>query len=317
MKNGLLATVAALAVISLSVPAVADSTTDAIRRLEAKINALAKENATLRTRLNRIEGTRVAAVAPAGRTATDASPSGKPPSNAYAASYPTKAMPVARPACAQFAGWTAGAIVGWANLDSKWVDRDAWVDNFGTDWALGTVSNTDGGITVGGQIGYNWQMGCTLFGVELDASWAGISWNKAYSAVDVGPGTVLTLDSKLNWYGTARARTGIIVDNLLLYVTGGFAYANIKHNFTVTDPGATPTIESFSAKDSRWGGVVGVGTEWAFNPNWSLKSEFLYIRFQEVTTTGFSPNGPGTVNFDNQDSMWVSRVAAVYRWGGR
>ena len=119
----------------------------------------------------------------------------------------------------------------------------------------------------------------------------------------------------MDWYGTARTRAGIIVDNLLVYATGGFAFAQIKNDFTVADPGI-PT-ESFSADKGRWGGVIGVGTEWAFNRNWSLKSEFLYIRFQEVTTDGVSRTDqtpPQNVSFDNQDLMWVARLGVNYRW---
>ena len=153
----------------------------------------------------------------------------------------------------------------------------------------------------------------------MDAAWADIGWDKAYSAEFGDPtATRLTLSSRLDWYASARARTGLIVDNLLLYVTGGIAYANLSHTFTVTDDGSTPPLERFSADRGRWGGVIGVGTEWAWSPNWSIKSEFLYYRFQQETTSGISPNGsPDPVHFDNNDSMWVSRIGLNYRWGGR
>src|SRR5262245_724946 len=186
---------------------------------------------------------------------------------AIAADLPAKAPApvVARPACAQFGGFYAGVQGGWATLRSTWVDRDAWVDNFGTDWALGSVSRDKGGGTAGAQIGYNWQLTpCTIFGVEADASWVGISDTRGYSPVDIGDtGTALSLEHRMRWFGTLRTRGGVIVDNLLIYLTGGFAFANIKHTWTITDPGTDPTIESFSSSNTRWGGVVGFGTEWA------------------------------------------------------
>jgi outer membrane immunogenic protein len=126
---------------------------------------------------------------------------------------------------------------------------------------------------------------------------------------------VLTLTNDVQWYGSLRSRTGLIVDNLLLYVTGGFAYAKIDNIWTINDPNTAPTVESFSAKDNRWGGVLGVGAEWAFNANWSIRTEFLYYIFKEVETSGFSQNAPGPVNFDSQDSMWVTRFAINYRFG--
>ena len=293
-----------------------------MRRLEAKIDALAKENASLKSRLNKVEAQPRAArakqepgyVGPVGR------PSGEPTPQqvqaareSFAADMPvvTKYAPPPRPACAQFGGWNVGLNVGWASIDSRWVDRDAWVDNFGTDWALGTVSNQHGGVTVGGHAGYLWQSGCTVWGFELDAAWADLDRTRVYDS-SAGTGTALTLTNDLQWYGSLRTRTGLIVDNLLLYVTGGLAYAKIDNTWTINDPAA---VQTFAADDSRWGGVLGVGAEWAFNANWSVRTEFLYYIFKEVETSGVSTNGQA-VSFDSQDSMWVTRFALTYRWGG-
>lgn len=238
--------------------------------------------------------------------------------SAMAADMAVKAPIVAPlPACANFGGFYLGGNVGWAYHEHSWVDRDAWVDNFSRDWALGTVNTSRDGVIGGGQVGYNWQPHCALFGIELDGSWASIKSTKYYSPVDANDvGTVLTLNDNLKWFSTLRGRTGIVVDNLLLYTTGGFAYAKINHTWTVTDPNTNPTAESFTASSGRWGWVGGVGAEWALSSNWSLKSEVLYARFTERTTNGISANGPGPVNFDTQDSLWVTRIGVNYRFGG-
>lgn len=224
--------------------------------------------------------------------------------------------PAPRPPCATFRGFYVGGNVGWAFHDKRWVDRDAWVDNFNTDWAIGSTNQTTGGVTGGVQAGYNWQRSCTVFGIETDFNWANLKDTRIYSPADAAGSTTLTLRDDLKWYGTVRTRTGVIVDDLLLYVTGGFAYARINHDFTVTDAGTVPAAESFSAKSSRYGWTGGFGVEWAFANNWSLKSEVLYLRFNDVLTTGFSPNGPDRVRFDNIDSMWVTRVGINWRFGG-
>jgi outer membrane immunogenic protein len=227
-----------------------------------------------------------------------------------------KAPPPVRPACAQFGGFYVGGNIGWAYHDQTWVDRDNWVDNFDFDFHLGSVSTTRNGVTGGLQAGFNWQRGCTLFGVEVDGNWANLKGSKSYSPTDIGSDgfTILTLEDKVKWWGSLRGRTGLIVEDLLLYVTGGVAYANIQHTATITD-GFVPT-ETFSSTSGRWGWVGGVGAEWAVSSTVSIKSEVLYIRFTEVTTTGFSPAGPSTVNFDYQDSMWVSRVGINFKLGG-
>lgn len=219
-------------------------------------------------------------------------------------------LPV-RPACANFGGFYVGANVGWAYHDSSWTDRDNWIDNFGNDFNTSSPSTTRNGWVGGLQGGYNWQSGCTVFGVEIDGSWAGLSGSKVYSPAPGG--TALTIDDKVSWWGTARTRTGVVVDNLMLYVTGGVAYANIKHNWTVTDP--APASEAFSSKTGRWGWVGGVGAEWAWTSNISLKSEVLYMRFAENTTSGFSLAGNQTVNFDQRDAIWVSRVGINVKFG--
>jgi outer membrane immunogenic protein len=225
---------------------------------------------------------------------------------------PVKAPPVYKPACAQFGGGYIGLNGGWAWHDWTWVDRDAWVDNFNDDWALGTVAHTRNGGTAGVQAGYNVQRNCTVFGFEVDANWVGISNTKTYSPTADPDGTVLTLQDRLRWYATARTRTGLIVDDLMLFVTGGIAYANVKHDFTISQ---FDGFETFGAKRSRWGWVGGVGAEWAWSDNVSIKSEVLYIRFSEITTSVFSEAGDQTVRFDHQDSMWVSRMGINVRWG--
>jgi outer membrane immunogenic protein len=71
----------------------------------------------------------------------------------------------------------------------------------------------------------------------------------------------------LRWFGTTRIRTGVVVDNLLLYVTGGLAYANIKRDalfFNDDNPGLQ---ETFSSSKIRLGWTAGAGAEWAINHN--------------------------------------------------
>jgi len=110
----------------------------------------------------------------------------------------------------------------------------------------------------------------------------------------------------------------VIVDNLLLYVTGGFAYANFDRNFTYFND--LPATAVFTSDDTKWGWTAGVGTEWAFAPNWSLKSEVLYMSFEKGTLTVPGSAGIGNVaatyRLESQDQAWVSRIGVNYRFGG-
>jgi long-subunit fatty acid transport protein len=60
--------------------------------------------------------------------------------------------------------------------------------------------------------------------------------------------------------------------------------------------------------------VLGVGAEWAFNANWSARTEFLYYILKEVQTSGVTVSNGQPVSFDSQDSMWVTRFALNYRF---
>ena len=164
-----------------------------------------------------------------------------------------------------------------------------------------------------------------MFGVQADWSWTD---SDAHSFLRDGPEALqqtLDVSSQLRWFGTARARTGIVVDSVLLYVTGGFAYAKFDRNLTYRDPGAIPVFtQIFSDSRTRFGFAVGAGTEWAINQNWSLASEFMYLGFEKdqqghacSTLATCNGNPVGTVyRFEHSDSVWVSRIALNYRWGG-
>jgi outer membrane immunogenic protein len=160
-----------------------------------------------------------------------------------------------------------------------------------------------------------------MFGVMADWSWSS-SKNSITSTDGQGGAALDTLvvDTELKWFGTARTRGGIVVDNLLLYVSGGIGFAKIGYTAALTDNiGGVFVTERFSSDKTRIGWAAGVGTEWAFAPNWTLMSEFLYIGFQDKSdtfTSGFAAlNGnPTSKRFDYQDSLWVGRFGVNYRW---
>jgi outer membrane immunogenic protein len=234
----------------------------------------------------------------------------------------TKAPPIARPACAQFGGGYIGINGGWGYYNYNYHDKGNLVQTIDADLPT-SVNLKDDNWNGGAQIGYNWQSGCTVFGVEADWSWTNLKPSDNFFDGDGGTQDSISLESKMRWFGTVRGRTGIVVDNLLLYVTGGLAYAKVNRNLTVFED-APATSASFSSSHTRWGWTAGVGTEWAISGNWSLKSEFLYMRFRDDDTS-FGAVTVGAVNFgvpgrsysfNHNDEVWVSRIGLNYRFGG-
>jgi outer membrane immunogenic protein len=244
---------------------------------------------------------------------------------AIAADLPVKAprpAVVAAPACAQFGGLYIGAHGGYGYYNYKYHDKGNLVQTIDADLPT-SIHMTDDSWHGGVQAGYNWQRNCTVFGFEADWAWTGMKAKDTFFDGDAGTQDTLTVESKMRWFGTVRTRAGIVVDNLMLYATGGFAYAQFKREFTVFEDGPVTTA-AFNSSRTRWGWTAGVGGEWALGSNWSIKSEFLYMRFVNdersfpaVTVNGVNFGVPGrSYSFNNEDEAWVTRIGLNYRFGG-
>ncbi len=132
---------------------------------------------------------------------------------------------------------------------------------FGTsNWSGAAVSPKPKGGLAGGTIGYNYQVGSWVWGLEGDFDWADVNG----SAVCGG----FTCQTKNSWLATFRGRIGYAFDRWMPYFTGGGAYGNVK---AALNPGG------FSASKSELGWTFGGGLEYAFLGNWSAKIEYLYV----------------------------------------
>jgi outer membrane immunogenic protein len=78
-----------------------------------------------------------------------------------------------------------------------------------------------GGL-VGGTVGFNYQLGSIVLGLEGDIDWSGISGSGSCVA-----GT-LSCQTTNDWLGTARGRIGYAFNQVLPYVTGGAAFGNLR-----------------------------------------------------------------------------------------
>jgi outer membrane immunogenic protein len=118
--------------------------------------------------------------------------------------------------------------------------------------------DTSGGL-VGGTLGYNYQVGQAVFGIEGDIDAA---WMKGDTACGG-----LTCETKNSWLGTVRGRLGYAAGRFMPYVTGGGAFGDIK----------TSVSGVGSANETKAGWTVGGGVEAALNGPWSAKLEYLYV----------------------------------------
>jgi outer membrane immunogenic protein len=169
------------------------------------------------------------------------------------------------------------------------------------------------GGTVGGQIGYRWQAASWVFGLEAQGNWAdfrGSNTNLFFPT--------LSDHSKINAFGLFTGQVGYAWNNVLLYVKGGAAVVDDRYS---TVDIATGLIAD-RASETRWGGVVGVGGEFAFTPNWSIGVEYdhLFMGTKDVNAVGVGNFGvaPGAFSATDRIHQDVDMVTARinYRWGG-
>src|ERR1019366_3983209 len=127
-----------------------------------------------------------------------------------------------------------------------------------------TVRADVNGFIGGGQLGYNWQRGTWLYGLEGDIQFSNERGSGNVCTVAGCPtgSAVFTRDYKLDWFGTARGRVGYLpAERLLLYVTGGLAYGNFSGS-SVNGPSVTlPPLDIGTWSFLRAGWTVGAGAE--------------------------------------------------------
>jgi outer membrane immunogenic protein len=224
---------------------------------------------------------------------------------ASAADMAVKARPPA-PVIAPIYDWTGfyiGANGGWGQSRNCW----DFVDPFGVAFAEGCNSRSGG--VVGGQIGYRWQANQWVFGVEAQGDWADLSHTRV-SLFD----PTFSIRTKTDGIGLFTGQIGYAWNQALLYVKGGAAVTS--NRFSILDD-LNFGIEVASASSTRWGGVVGVGFEYGFAPNWSVGLEYDHLFMGDANNTFTAPVLPAAF-FNNRVSQDVDLVTLRinYRFGG-
>ena len=222
----------------------------------------------------------------------------------------TKAPP---PMVAPIYDWTGFYIGG----NGGWGQSRNCVDFVGP--VLGTFGDgcaeRSGGL-VGGQIGYRWQAGTWVFGLEAQGDWADLSHTRVSPFFDeFNPISGLTSTRiKTDGIGLFTGQIGYAWNQALFYVKGGAAVTSNRFSILDTFTG----IELASASATRWGGTVGAGFEYGFTPNWSFGVEYNHL-FMGDANNSFTGVDPRIALFtNNRITQDVDMVTARinYRFGG-
>lgn len=205
--------------------------------------------------------------------------------SAVAADMPAR-VPVEKappPIVAQLFDWSGlywGALAGYG-----------WGDSSHSEALGGANGSFDAnGWLLGGTVGFNWQSGAAVFGVEGDLAWSDIGGS--------GGSAAGTISTNLNWIGTGRVRAGYAVDSYLFYVTGGAAWGDVEASVAGVASGS----------DTRLGWTVGGGVETKLTQNWSAKLEYLYVDLGDGNL--YRATGPVNVNYTSH----IVRLGLNYKF---
>ncbi|MDI4664286.1 outer membrane beta-barrel protein [Xanthobacter autotrophicus] len=203
-------------------------------------------------------------------------------------------VPAPPPPVFSWTGFYIGTNAGYAWSDGGYSFKatDGGSGGFGGALVAGAfpatgVSQGDG-FTIGGQVGFNYQTGRTVFGVEADLNWLDYGTRTAFTYTDLPsyvPFATVTRRS-MDYFGTVRARAGFTpVERLLAYVTAGVAFGNPSASFTINAPEGRPPLAMADSDEAKLGYALGAGAEYAFTDHWTLKTEYLYYDFGDARTS--------------------------------
>lgn len=262
--------------------------------------------------------------------------------------YPAYA---AEPSSGRWSGFYGGPNVGygWGNVDAK----ASWHAEELAGFTSTQMSYSDGSKTfnldpdglIGGlQLGYGIQKDTFVFGIETDFLFSDLNGSKKYSrsysemnngysvsenGYPYGWRESFKVSQSIDWLGTLRLRAGVVAaPSLLIYATGGLAYARVKYKADyhqefgyTTEANITPSVSSygafkypasFSRTDTGW--TVGGGAEYAINNKWSIKVEYLYIDLGDRSASADAVSAYRPISTANGNGSYYPAYHVKYKW---
>jgi outer membrane immunogenic protein len=186
----------------------------------------------------------------------------------------------------------------------------------------------------GGQVGGQYQFGHFVVGLEGDYERTSISAWKTFTSTRVIPQVpfsneeadirfIATRKAETDWTASARGRVGYAHGPLLIYATGGVAFADVTvwaidtamvtfvgFSGPLGEPTRSGTDRNVArgGDDTHVGWTAGGGIEWAANNMFSIGIEGRHSDFGSHTYR-FSSNGtfesPGRTRIDLESDMVV------------
>ncbi len=147
------------------------------------------------------------------------------------------------------------------------------------------------GVIGGAHVGYNYQINQWVLGLE--GSVDGTSLEKTVTGIGsdfFGNTDALSFSTRSGIQGSIRARAGFAWDRLLIYATGGVAFAGFDSGITDVGGFITNGFQDATANfsNTRVGWTAGGGIEYAMTNSWSVRVEYRYSGFGNIMNAPFA-----------------------------
>lgn len=169
--------------------------------------------------------------------------------------------------------------------------------------------DASGGV-VGGQLGYRWQSGAWVFGLEGQGDWSNI---RGSNASIYAPFAGASNRTKIDAIGLITGQVGYAWNNVLFYVKGGAMGVSDKYQGYVT---ATNVVFD-RASETRYGGAVGAGIDFGITPNIVLGVDYMhgFLGSRDITFTSVTTGLLSRTDRIRQDVDLVT-ARLSYKFGG-
>ncbi|MCA0433987.1 MAG: outer membrane beta-barrel protein [Proteobacteria bacterium] len=195
-----------------------------------------------------------------------------PAASVKAADLPPPPVEDLRPSTYDWTGLYVGGWIGLTCIDGELNDQTQ-------DWEMSGCGYKGGALG-----GYNHQFDKLVLGIEAD-------WGRTGDiATNEEPGGDFAFSMKS--LATLRARMGIALDDTLLFVTAGGAWA--KGNLDAID-----FTDPDNIQETHFGYTIGGGIEQALTENIRVKLDYLYTKFDGANY--YSSDCAATCDIDVDD----------------
>lgn len=202
-----------------------------------------------------------------------------------AASFANAADVEPGPTCGNWSGFYAGAHAGYLWGNGKGDSDDVA--------ALDADIDLDG-FNGGALLGANFQTDCIVFGVEGDIGFGDMKG----SDNDVGLGDV-DADAKIKWNGHVRARLGYSAGEVMPFIAGGLAIADVDVDSNLGDD-----------TNTHYGWTLGGGIDWAVSEQFVVRAEYLYDDYSKKSYD------IDNTDIDGKLDSHTVRAALIWNFGG-